>query len=502
MKFHALTCLETLLVLVTDKHSSDLRASASLAVAKTFDSYLQAVKAGFLQTNALEQQKVLDACLTKLMECVVGDNNQTSRTCAADALRDTLQACYNSGDESPDGSKQAFVVIPTLESTSSLVNGILQQCGVSIRRRAELEQSVASNEGFDAEDRDRISDSIEVEEELLTTLGDALGHMLKLHGEHAMPLFDSAVAPAFSPYLSSTQQQQLQVIAICLLDDAIEFGGASAHKYVEPLLPTLTTNALQSDHAVLRQCSVYGIARAACVAPAVVARNLHLVLPCLLGVINSPNAADEENEGTLENAVFAIGAICANTAYRASLAQCCATISADCTIDNMAALWLQRLPLRADEQEAKAAHKQLCDMIETNDAAVFGANCANLKDILRVIAEVADNHSSTSNNNSLNQSLNKSGSAQDSAFFTPLSTPSKLNNSSYISGVSDTPASLNNSFTCRSDDKISLAHPSTIARMQGIVKQICSGNALGSQVETALGCLSEQHRRILQTMCL
>jgi hypothetical protein len=30
---------------------------------------------------------------------------------------------------------------------------------------------------------------------------DALGYLIKLHGEAFMPFFDASVAPAFAPYL-------------------------------------------------------------------------------------------------------------------------------------------------------------------------------------------------------------------------------------------------------------------------------------------------------------
>lgn len=52
----------------------------------------------------------------------------------------------------------------------------------------------------------------EEEEDVLSTLVDAMGQLLKLHGPALMPFFDEVVAPKFAPFLDSSQPQALQVI--------------------------------------------------------------------------------------------------------------------------------------------------------------------------------------------------------------------------------------------------------------------------------------------------
>ena len=49
----------------------------------------------------------------------------------------------------------------------------------------------------------------------------------------------------------------VQVVAVCMVDDLIEFGGVGAHKYIPQSLDIFLGN-LQSDHPVLRQSSAYG----------------------------------------------------------------------------------------------------------------------------------------------------------------------------------------------------------------------------------------------------
>lgn len=45
----------------------------------------------------------------------------------------------------------------------------------------------------------------------MMNLVDAIGQLLKLHGEDFMPFFDNAVSAAFAPYLMPSQPESLQV---------------------------------------------------------------------------------------------------------------------------------------------------------------------------------------------------------------------------------------------------------------------------------------------------
>jgi hypothetical protein len=95
-----------------------------------------------------------------------------------------------------------------------------------------------------------------------------------------MSVFDTLVVPAFAPYLAADQPIPLQIVAVCLIDDAIEFGGAEACKYVPQALATFSRGA-QSEDNVLRQSSVYGIAQASRKFPSMFISHLEALLPLL-----------------------------------------------------------------------------------------------------------------------------------------------------------------------------------------------------------------------------
>eukprot|EP01041_Mallomonas_annulata_P004670 gene4670-9261_t len=390
LKSYLTPTLQALLPLITDKHSSDIRASASLAVATVFAAYLDAVAIG--HASIADAQNALSSILNQLLQSIAGEVNSVSRACAAEAIRDVLLACYESGEESPDGGYSSPRCSLDLNTSIELSQHLLARCAESVTRRQEKTNAIAQNEGLDDEDRDACAVELEDEDDLLSNYSDALGQILKLHGESFMPTFEKLVVPALSPFLSPHQPDSLQVLATCMVDDLIEFGGKAALTYVPQSLQMFLRN-LGSSHPILRQSSCYGIAQIARKAPELLVDQMNAVMALLLALINAPNARDEENEGTTENAIFAIGFICLNPTLRSAPA-----VAAH-GLDQVVSVWLRNLPLRTDGLEAKTSSRLLCDAVECGESVIVGESYKNLPEILRVIADVlnatptADNES-------------------------------------------------------------------------------------------------------------
>ena len=383
LKAYLAPSIQALIPLITDKHSGDIRASSCLAIAKMFEAYVDAAKMGLV--SSVELQNVLTAVTGKLLENVKGETNETTRGCAAEALHDIYQSCYNSGTESTDGTKVGFMVMPELCQCHAITQELMQRCAESLTRRQEKELAFSKNEGLEDEDKEAFQEELEEEEDVLRNYVEAIGHFLKLHGEVFMPYFDSLIAPAFGPYLSPQQPESLQVVAICMVDDAIEFGGASAHKYIAQSLTILLNNCCNSEHLALKQCSMYGIAQIARQAPQLFAQNFSALVQMLISVVTDPaTKEDEDHEGIVENAIFALGSICSNPFYRSIP---WGTID----INQVTSMWLEALPLKTDEQVCKIANKQLCDLLENVDTIVYGQGYCNLPQLLRILAENLSN---------------------------------------------------------------------------------------------------------------
>ena len=429
----AMACL----TMVTDKHSADIRSSALMALAKIFEAYVHATQMGYV--TAADLSAMLALCLGKLSESLKGEINSTARACAGEALRDTLSACYLSGVEQEDGTFRDQLSRPEETVAFTLAKDILKRCVECLGRRSEKEAAFLKNEGLDADDKDAFSEELEEEEELLADLVDALGQLLKIFTTAFMTIFDTLVVPLFAPFLAEGQPVPLQIVAVCLIDDAIEFGGASCLKYVPQALGAFS-RGMQSDQLVLRQSSVYGIAQTARVAPQILGPFLDTLVPRLVALVTEASASEEENEGVTDNGLFALGVILSTPAYRAYT-------WGGVLPTHVGPIWLQGLPLKADEQEAKLAHAQLCSLAEKGDPSVVGEGYSNLPELMRVFSEAL----LTADKETTNKGVNS----------------------------------------------ISLLHPVTEMRMRALVRQYLQGMER-TQLEAVYGSLSPEQQRALQ----
>jgi hypothetical protein len=224
-----------------------------------------------------------------------------------------------------------------------------------------------------------------------------------------MPDFDHYIAPAFSPYLRPDQPEALQLVAVYLVDDVVEFGGAAAHKYIPSLVPTFIHNS-RSENPLLRQSSVYGLGKAVLLAPSILCQHLNTVVPCIMEVVNSNSSAalaqkkaaaaasrgddededeeeEDDGEGVVENAVLALSSICTDMQYREALLALGAAGGGHGLVQQLVGTWLQRLPLKTDELQSKVSCRQLCDALELGDSLLL-ADGGNVQHVLRIFAEV------------------------------------------------------------------------------------------------------------------
>lgn len=199
------------------------------------------------------------------------------------------------------------------------------------------------------------------------------------------------------------------------------------------MIPLFNAN-MDSGNCVLRQCSTYGIAQSLRFAPQICGPFLSALVPKLMAFVINPVNLEEENEGAKENAIYALGTIYHNRLYR--------SVSwGGIEPSQLTSLWLQNLPLRADEQEAKVAHTQLCDVIENGDINISDENYGHLTHLLRIISDI---------------------------FLDPSTGTTAGTSTLYV------PTALGGSN--------SLAHYSTLDRMRTIVKQVVTTGGLGQEI--------------------
>ena len=163
---------------------------------------------------------------------------------------------------------------------------------------------------------------------------------------------------------------------MCVFDDIIEHcssDGAST-RYIPVLLPAFFTYA--TDEATeVRQAAVYGLGVLAQHASAVAFDDASQQEAArrLLQVVDAPDAFSEDHASASDNAVSALGKLCRRSE----------TISA-------AALphWLEKLPLRADKEEARAVHRMLVEWCEATSPHLLGSNNERLPQIVVVFGHI------------------------------------------------------------------------------------------------------------------
>jgi hypothetical protein len=89
-----------------------------------------------------------------------------------------------------------------------------------------------------------------------------------------------------------------------------------------------------------------------------------------------PKKRDEEARNAMDNAIAALFALARNMPQ-----QCPPDV-------NAFGLFLSRLPMRADVEEAKKVHKLLADLLQQQHAGLIGANQENLGRMLSILAEI------------------------------------------------------------------------------------------------------------------
>ena len=142
-------------------------------------------------------------------------------------------------------------------------------------------------------------------------------------------------------------------------------------------MPVLV-RGLDAEEPWERQACVYGIMQMAKHAPGQFASVYASVTPKLVAMVNAPDARDEEHAPTTDNCVSCLGAIARTPAAAPQEAA------------QLLQLQLAKLPLRADEVEAKAVHSQLCDLVEMGHPAITGNDFEQLPQVLAAFAAILE----------------------------------------------------------------------------------------------------------------
>jgi hypothetical protein len=256
------------------------------------------------------------------------------------------------------------------------------------------------------EDDEVVQDKVEWEQDLMLSVQDAHGWVLRLAGEAAVPPFQAVMEPLAAPLLDPQNGLELRLLALCLYLHVLEFGGRLganlAAALVGPVLevsshgaPTLLSVINSPRHCLhlpqllreeedddARQTAAYGVGILAQFGgPAFQPAALNEALPLLLAVLTKGRgqSQDEAEDGTVrDNAASSVLRVCR---YRGNW------FESQRLLDMALAPPSPWLPLRDDIQEAHSTHAHLVQWLEADDhAALTGPNGERLPAILTLLA--------------------------------------------------------------------------------------------------------------------
>ncbi|KAL5476110.1 hypothetical protein EMCRGX_G026016 [Ephydatia muelleri] len=230
------------------------------------------------------------------------------------------------------------------------------------------------DEDYDEMVEEELEEEDEADDETLRKVADVMHSLFSTHGALLLPFFEQLL-PVLSGMLVEGRPAAHKQWALCIFDDVLEFASSSAINYQEYFLQPMM-KCICDKHAPVRQAACYGIGIMAQCCAKVFSRTCIDALPFLTATIQSPNAReDSAATNATENAISAVAKICKYLESQAPL-------------DNILPMWLSWLPVTEDKEEAPHIYSYLCDLIESNNSAILGANNNNIPRILAIIGEV------------------------------------------------------------------------------------------------------------------
>ena len=197
--------------------------------------------------------------------------------------------------------------------------------------------------------------------------------LFSTHGSSLLPLFNQLL-PSFSSMLLPDRPKCERQWGICVFDDLIEFSSKECHIYKDNFLAQMQAYVNDSEPEV-RQAAAYGLGILSKCPPEHFGQACVESLALLSQCISREDARVSLFDcSATDNAISAVAKICKNLPHLVPY-------------DSILPLFLSWLPIVEDREEAAFVYTYLCELIESNNEYILGANNSNLPRIMAIFAE-------------------------------------------------------------------------------------------------------------------
>eukprot|EP00010_Vexillifera_abyssalis_P008327 CAMPEP_0201544158 /NCGR_PEP_ID=MMETSP0173_2-20130828/708_1 /ASSEMBLY_ACC=CAM_ASM_000268 /TAXON_ID=218659 /ORGANISM="Vexillifera sp., Strain DIVA3 564/2" /LENGTH=1049 /DNA_ID=CAMNT_0047952189 /DNA_START=291 /DNA_END=3440 /DNA_ORIENTATION=- len=346
--------------LLTFYYHDETRASAATSVAALMRSV--AAHARCNKQPLDNAHKLLQYILPELLEAISNEPDLEILTMQIESLAECI------GAAGPNALSQENI---------DTVSKLCQIQLTDLNNRIHARQQRRKDEDFDEQDAKKIAKANKREWRVMGQIGEVCGSCFKNYGHHYFPIFNKYLAPMWFSYLAPNQSPFHHQIALCVLDEVLEYGQQAADAAAPKILPILLKSALSADHRV-RQAAVFGLGVAAQHTPKAFTKVLKVAVNNIVTVITAKEARSDRYVRATENAVSALGKVL--LFHTKQLGDQFAPLVRSFIVDC--------LPVSVDDIESKVIYNQLCTLIDRHHKLAFGANNANLPHILKVFASI------------------------------------------------------------------------------------------------------------------
>jgi hypothetical protein len=312
--------------------------------------------------------------ITSLLKCLRGSTSQSLRDSVPHAARHYLGILWKNLETEEDQDVQmahleAIASINITVGNIFLVDTDINEC--TRRCISLLKDPVSLSRDIDPESDEAMSD-LSVEDETKPSVAEVLGSLLRTHPDQCGDLITVLLGSIIPKYILAGLSDADHKLALCLLDDLIEFIGPMRLEPNWPLLIEPLVKYCTDKNPHVRQFAVYGLGIYIQNSPSQV---LSPILPAILDTLNNsieinPNKPSEDYLLARENAVAALGKL----------------IQHHPSITNQEHIqyWIMCLPLKYDIKEGRAQHDLLLDLSRREPAKVFGNDPEKLLRLSRI----------------------------------------------------------------------------------------------------------------------
>lgn len=375
-----------MLPLVNDKLLSSARNTAALTVPNLVLCALQHNRENLGRSPAEAGAVVFPLFqegLQRLLQQLPVEHDVDTRGALAEAISSTLEAALLGGS---DGdyllTSEPWVRLPG-EALGSILPPLLEAAQESFRRRQERAAALEDRDEVDEEAQEALEEELEIESELLTNLTNSMGFVIKNVREAFLPVFHDHIFPVLDALLEPPVPPSVRDNALCTCIDVLEWCGPDAARYIPRLLPILAGCLNDPEELDLRQDGAYGLGILAVHFPESLVDAIEPLLRSLGAIILAPDARDDDHVFSTENAIATLGKVLQHVVPHVERLHP-GRLTGDLLPPALWSVYLQQLPLRADDIEARLVHRNLVALAREQHPGVLG----DIPQLGRVLGQV------------------------------------------------------------------------------------------------------------------